>query len=466
MLAHSGKFLYNRQAMNANKNGDVPVMKKKSLLALILAASLLLSGCALITTDEKADNAQVIVDVNGETVDKATIKAEVEYEIQNNQQMNSYYSMFGMEAGLPTDEATLTPEVIDNYVELLVAQQKARELGMDQLTDEEKAEVDADAQEQYDGLIEQVIAYYFADAGELTEEEIREQAIALAVENGATVESYAESVAQNKALEKLQAETVKDVAVTDEDLQTALEANAESDKEYYAEDPSGYCSAVNNGTAMYYAPAGCRMVKQILVKFTEDDSVTVTNANTALTAARNGLTNAENALTNAAEDADLEALQTAVTEAQAALEAAQADFDAVTAAAQANIQDKVQEVYAAATAEGADFDALIEQYNEDTGMPAQGYALCEGYTDFVESFTAAGMALEKVGDVSEPAPSTYGYHILQYTGDVAEGTAALEDVRQVLTADVLSAKQSQCFADALAAWKAEANVKTYPEKMN
>ena len=43
-------------------------MQKKSLLALLLALSVLLSGCALVTVDTAKDNARVIVDVNGETV--------------------------------------------------------------------------------------------------------------------------------------------------------------------------------------------------------------------------------------------------------------------------------------------------------------------------------------------------------------------------------------------------------------
>ena len=44
-------------------------MQKKSLLALLLALMMLLSGCALVTVDTEKDNARTIIDVNGETAD-------------------------------------------------------------------------------------------------------------------------------------------------------------------------------------------------------------------------------------------------------------------------------------------------------------------------------------------------------------------------------------------------------------
>ena len=64
-------------------------MRKKCILALMLAGMLVLSGCALVTVDEAADNARVILDVDGETVNKAVFHNMVEYQLYQNQQMNS-----------------------------------------------------------------------------------------------------------------------------------------------------------------------------------------------------------------------------------------------------------------------------------------------------------------------------------------------------------------------------------------
>ena len=44
-------------------------MQKKSLLALLLALMMLLSGCALVTVDTEKDNARTIIDVNGDQIE-------------------------------------------------------------------------------------------------------------------------------------------------------------------------------------------------------------------------------------------------------------------------------------------------------------------------------------------------------------------------------------------------------------
>ena len=49
-------------------------MRKMTLIALLLALMLMLSGCALVTVDEAKDNARVIVDVDGETVKVPAVK--------------------------------------------------------------------------------------------------------------------------------------------------------------------------------------------------------------------------------------------------------------------------------------------------------------------------------------------------------------------------------------------------------
>lgn len=429
-------------------------MKKTGLLALLLAACLLLSGCSLVTVDKAADAAQIIVEVNGEKVDKATISSMVEYQIYQNEQTNAMYSAYGLSAGLPTDMETLAPQVIDAYVQALVTRQRAVELGFNQMTDEEKAEIETAAQASFDQLIDDVVISLYADS-ELTDEEKRQKALEYAAENGITLESYIEDETNGRLQEKLRADTVKDVTVTEDELNQRLTEQADSAKANYDISLSSFGYAFNNGADIYYTPAGYRVVKQILVKFTEEDAAAITEAEDALAAAEAAL---DAAAGETGDEADTATLQAAVDTAQAALDEAKAK-------AQANIQDKVNEIMEKAHAEGADFDALVKEYNEDTGMPEKGYAVCEGYTYFVESFTDAAMALEKAGDVSEPVLSDYGFHIIRYDADLQEGVAALDTVRDTLNAEILSEKQEEYYNEALAAWIDAADVKTYPEKM-
>lgn len=442
-------------------------MRKKCILALMLAAMLVLSGCALVTVDEAADNARVILDVDGETVNKAVFHNMVEYQLYQNQQMNSYYQMLGLTGSFSTDENTVAQEVLASYTNSLVAKHKAAELGFDQMTEEENQEIQETAEKNYEELLTEIKDHYLADSASLDEAELRQKAMEYANENGmSTLENYLDSAKIEKSVEKLRADTVKDVTYTQEELQAKLDEEAAANKTTFESNPDYYGYYLNNGTPVYYNAPGYRMVKQVLVKFTEEDNTALTEKNTELSQAKTALNDAQSALTEAAEDADKTALQAAVDEAQAKLDEVQAAYDVLKETAYANIQAKADEIYQKAIAEGADFDALVAEFNEDTGMPAAGYAVREGYSFFVASFVDAAMALEKVGDVSEPVKSDYGFHIIQYSADITEGTVALETVSDTLGAELLSEKQDQAYADALAAWVSEAKVESHLEKLH
>lgn len=442
-------------------------MRKKCILALMLAAMLVLSGCALVTVDEAADNARVILDVDGETVNKAVFHNMVEYQLYQNQQMNSYYQMLGLTGSFSTDENTVAQEVLASYTNSLVAKHKAAELGFDQMTEEENQEIQETAEKNYEELLTEIKDHYLADSASLDEAELRQKAMEYANENGmSTLENYLDSAKIEKSVEKLRADTVKDVTYTQEELQAKLDEEAAANKTTFESNPDYYGYYLNNGTPVYYNAPGYRMVKQVLVKFNEEDNTALTEKNTELSQAKTALNDAQSALTEAAEDADKTALQAAVDEAQAKLDEVQAAYDALKETAYANIQAKAEEIYQKAIAEGADFDALVAEFNEDTGMPAAGYAVREGYSFFVASFVDAAMALEKVGDVSEPVKSDYGFHIIQYSADITEGTVALDTVSDTLGAELLSEKQDQAYADALAAWVSEAKVESHLEKLH
>lgn len=65
----------------------------------------------------------------------------------------------------------------------------------------------------------------------------------------------------------------------------------------------------------------------------------------------------------------------------------------------------------AGKANAENFDSLIKEYNNDPGQPAEGY-LVEENSNFVKEFETAALAFKKVGEVSQPVLTSYGYHIL------------------------------------------------------
>ena len=81
---------------------------------------------------------------------------------------------------------------------------------------------------------------------------------------------------------------------------------------------------------------------------------------------------------------------------------------------------------------GATFEDLIKEYGKDPGMEddatrAAGYPVHNDSILYDPAFRDAAMALEKVGDISEPVVGQYGVHILQYLRDIPSGAVELTD---------------------------------------
>ncbi|MBR4360625.1 MAG: peptidylprolyl isomerase [Clostridia bacterium] len=502
-------------------------MRKKSLLALLLALVMVLSGCALDVVDEEKDMARTVIDVNGETISKRVITNAVNSQYQN----YSMYYQYGLLSSMPTT-AEITEQVINSYVSNLVQKQKALAQGFDQLTEEEQAAVEETAKSNYDTFLQSVISSYLSDS-ELQGDELNAEAAKYVEDNGittadgrSTLEDFIKSAKEEKAIEKLQASITDTVTVSEEELQADFDSHVEGDKasftvseedsaagqaaltaaetalteataalEAAAEDADkdalqaavdaaqeqvdaaqadidsalktvkqAYEQARSQGKTVYYNLPGYRKVQHILIPFSSDDETSVA-AQAALTEARDALNAAQTALDEAAEDADKAALQAAVNDAQEKVDAAEHGVADASEAAKAATLEKAQEVYKLATAADADFDALIAEYNEDNSSAGTYYYVSADSPTFVEGFVKAAMSVENIGDVSEPTESVYGYHIVKYIEDVAEGAVSLDDVREELEAHVLSEMKEEALDSAIAEWTKEANVKTYPEKM-
>lgn len=456
------------------KNVRVYLMKKRVVLSVLLAAALLLSGCSLVVKDQAVDNARTVVSVNGETVNKETFMQDYNSALQYQEMLAQFYANYGMTAPAVSEDEILQ-QTVDSAVQRLVLRQKARELRLDELSAEENAKVDEDAQSAYGAQLESVKSQYFS--GTQLEGDALAAALAeKAAELGINLDAIRADTLESAVLAKVRAESVKDVTVTAEEIQAEHSARVEKDKTAFEADKTAYGTARNGGTAVYYAPAGYRMVKQVLVKFLADDQAALDKANAAVTPLTSAVTQAKAALAEnetalakeglAADElqklTDKKAeLQKALDDAVAAESAAQSEADAALEKAYANIEAKAQDVYAKATS-GAAFDDLVKEYNEDGGQPAEGYAICEGFTSFDEAFVAPAMALTEAGSVAQPSKGIYGFYIVQYAADVAEGPAPLDTVSETIKADLLAARQEETYNAAVQSWTAAAQVETFP----
>ena len=416
-------------------------MRKRVLLALVLVFALLAStSCSLIVKDEEVDKQTVIIEVAGKTITKGEVQDMTQSVLDYNEYMYSMYYGYGYDKTDAETIASAQAEAIDNLIQSAVVDQKVAEGGYNNFTDEEIAEMEKQAAEDYQLYYDTIKMYFFSDT-ELTGDELDAAIKAEMLNMGyPDEEGILEEAKMNAASAKLQEEMVKDVTVSEDELAAEYASRLEAAKTTYGDNPGAYGTAASSaGSTVYYTPAGYRTVKHILVNFTEEDQTAIDELNAQM-----------NEKVAAGED---------VTELKTQL-------DEKTEAAYAAIMPTIEEIQAK-LAEGADFNALITEYNQDPGMTAEreGYLVHEASTNWVPEFTAASMALANIGDVSEPVKSSYGVHLIQYAGDVAEGEIGLETVREDLTAELLSTKQSEKINATLEQWIADANAKVYEERM-
>ncbi len=246
-----------------------------------------------------------------------------------NEQITNLAFSFG-----DTDE-TDTSEILQSVLESLVTEKlaylKAEELGLTELTDEEIATIEAEVQDSYD---EQVSFYAsYVDTDGMTDDEA-EAAIDedIEEESGHSLDDMIEDEKESYWKDKLYNEIVKDVTVTDEELQEAYDSLVESQQELFTESPDDYVFAVLAGEVVAYNPEGYRRVKQILLPFEDFDT------NTAV----EDLIDQIEALDA---ETDLEEIETL-----------NDDLDTYFKELDAQAEDILAQI-----ADGADFDELIEQ---------------------------------------------------------------------------------------------------------
>ena len=447
-------------------NGEVP-MKKKALLAVLLVMTLLLSSCTLIKKDEAVDAATVILKLGDEEITKQQVANATENQLYN---MYQYYYMFGSELDVtdPQVIASAQSSAITSLKKEMTIRAKANELGLDVLTDEETAQAKETAQTNWDTDKETVKAYYMTDEELALEGDELENAINTRMEElGLKMEDYEKDAVSDIVTSKLREYAIKDVTVPDEDVKAEYDSKVSAAEEKYKEDLESWATADRNGTTLYYTPAGIRRVRQILVKFKEDDQTAIDNANSKIKDADSRITEAQATLDSedASEDEKAQA-----EESKAAAEqdkaAAEAELKEATDKGFANLDEEVDAILAALEEDPDSWDKLVEEKNEDPGMKAgattaeTGYAVFSGMTSFDSAFVDAAMALSSVGDVSgKVRGETYGYYILKYVGDAAEGPIDYEAVKEDIRSSLLSTKQTDTYTETLNAWVEEAGIK-------
>ena len=338
-------------------------------------------------------------------------------------------------------EAELAETMLDDVLRTMVSQRvleaHAREMGLYELSEEDRAAIAAQAEEMY----EEYLSFYresMVNGEGMTEEEINGAAKSYLLDNqGIDYDSIYAELEESWWEQKIYDAITSGVTIDDAAVQAAYDQQLAEQKEAFAEYPADYEFSQMNGELIVYNLPGYRAVKMLLLGF--DDLETEMSVY-ALIDELDG-------------------------ESAAHAQEHQAELNAYYAEPEARAAEALEQLRA-----GADMDELILSMGTDAGMMDErqremGYYVSADSLLWSAEFVNAAMALENVGDYSEPVRIIEGVCILQYLGEVPEGEVPLEDVRELLAQETLEEARNEAYESQILAWLEEANPSYYPERM-
>ena len=403
---------------------------------------------ALVDLYKPYYDAQVVIEYDG----GAIMLPEV---LEQYAQYENAYAQYGIDLAAYGMDGQFKQTAASSLLDMAVIAIKGAELGLDQLDEATMAGLTEEAAANYEAYVQSAVDYFTSE--DLTEEEIHAQAVEYLTSEGITEEAILATLVDSRVQENVYNYVIADVAVTDEDIQAAYDALVVEQMSSYASD-SAYNSARNDGELIVWNPEGYRAVKHVLVKFTDEQSASLSEMNSTLSALQSELEAAQAPAEETAEETTEEAAEVRTVE---EIEADIATIEANIEALYAELLPKAEEVIEKFNA-GTAFADLIAEYNEDPGMTNEptatnGYAVAAASTTWDPAFRDGAMSVAEVGGISAPVYGSYGIHVIYYESDIPAGAVALEDVKAEIEAQALDTKISSTYNSALDAWIASLN---------
>lgn len=417
----------------------------KKLVAVFMVLIMGLSFLAGLAEAPAED--PVLATVDGKEIIKSQVDAEI-VQMLNNQFI---------------DDETQYATVLQFMVNRELITKKIADLGFDQFTKDEEDAFLSEAQQQLDKAVETYADYYQSADSEKAREDAVQQARDIFTAQGVTVELIAQDVKNRAGLDRLNEYLLGGYEPSEEEVQSVFQEVGGIYKQQYENDIAQYEYMTQyGGQNIWFTPEGYRSVVHILL---QADDALLENYK-ALNAAfeeqqqHQDSVPVENGTEPALQPAEekKEVTQQMLDEArQAVLDSKKADID--------QIYERLNR--------GESFVDLIKEYGEDPGMTVPSN-LEEGYPVHAQSilydpaFTAAAFSekMQKVGDVSDPAVSTFGIHILHYLRDLPSGLELTDAIRQEIEDYLTAKKQNEVFQQALTAWAQQEQIVYFQEAID
>lgn len=437
------------------------LMKKMKIVALVLACALVFSGCSMFSVNEDRIKTQTVANVNGTPI----TRQQVELAVTESSEYQMYVYYYGVteedietNADLKAWYKDLMSRTLDGLVANELMIQKAPELGIT-LTDEEKQEQRKSADDQFAAAKEQIRAQVqeelapsaSPEASVSPEASASAEATATpevspsptATADQATIDAEVEKRYQEmlkKAMytpdslyeylcDQQLAIKVKDyidglATVSDEDVKKWYDDSVAAQQTAMDADPTKFATDMNNNLICAYVPEDTIAVKQILVKYKDQDL-----AETAKQLYTDGKKEEAMTLLKGQIDALMPTMQ--------------------------DIQQRLNS--------GEKIDTLIAEYGEDPGMTSGtsaviGYLVGASTKTYLSEFSEAALKLTAVGQVSDPVATYYGLHVLQTIKVYSKGTVPFDEIKDAIKAALLPSKQQEKYDETIAQWKSEAAI--------
>ncbi len=438
-------------------------MKKViALAATVLMAAGIFSGCTLVQVDAEADGNRVVAVVNGEKILK--------------KDWYSVYYMYYMYYGSSADQETLEQlktTALDSLIYQTLWEQKAKEAGYFEFTDEQRAQAKEEVEKEMEEEI-QANADSMKDAveGQSGYEDMDFYAEAKAAyerdmeEAGYTIDDLIESKLNEMACDNYKENLLKDIGPLEADIVSKYDELKKEQTESFTDSAKDeYVSAFNDGTIIVKNLAGYSLVQHILINFDEDDQENIQELYKAMTDAQSEVDEKQEEL-DESDAEDKTELETELEELKDELEKATKEYEEAAEKAAEKIQEETDKIYD--SVKDADEDKFIEvllEETDDTGMNTEEKAK-KGYLigdedGMIEEFHDAAVALKEEGEISAPVLGPYGYHIIRKIKDIPEGFVELDQVREEIKESLTTSMKDEKWSSYQDEWYKAASIKKY-----
>ena len=419
----------------------------KKLFSFVLALICLLT-CAFAEGDE------VVATYNGGEVTANEVERDLTSEINMMMTTMNYFAQMngtGFYTASEEDLRSIREYVITAYAKYEILFNKMDELGVSDLTEEEKSNLRQNAEYYF---LESVYSYTLQGLS-------ADEAAYYLEMQGMNVDTLYENSYRNAIQIKLTNALSINEEVTDDEIQAKYEELCANYEKTYATAPASVESSANNGSPVYFMPENMKYVKHIILK--PDDEALMAEyddaVNQLLTYENEYATITAASYTPKYDDIVEKAIKEECIE---NMDLAKKALEEIQARVLENVKPTADKIYEALNS-GESFDALVETYSKDPGakqepIKSKGYLVYENSNIWDGAFINTANALENVGDVSEPAVGYLGVYIVKYESAPEAGRIPLSEIKDQVVSTILSERKSDAFKAESEKWYEEANI--------